>query len=103
MKKLINYITIFIIIIMAIFLTSLNSYAADRDPNSSKGFAEYDDEAAAQETQELIQEQQEEQANQQNTTNGDKPEETTSGVENNEVSNTANQAANEVEETNSMQ
>lgn len=105
MKKIvINCIIIFSIIITAIFLTTLNSYAIDRDPNSSKGFAEFDDEAAAQETQELIQEQQEEQENQQNTTNGDKPlEETSSDVENNELSNTDNQIANEVEETNSTQ
>ena len=107
MKKIvINCIIIFSIIITAIFLTTLNSYAIDRDPNSSKGFAEFDDEAAAQETQELIQEQQEEQENQQNTTNGDKPleeTETSSDIENNVLSNTDNQVVNEVEETNSTQ
>ena len=70
MKKIvINCIIIFSIIITAIFLTTLNSYAIDRDPNSSKGFAEFDDEAAAQETQELIQEQQEEQSKQQKQQN----------------------------------
>ena len=104
MKKIIkNCIIILSIIITSVFFISLNSYAIDRDPNSSKGFAEFDDEAAAQETQELIQEQQEEQENQQNTTNGDRPEETTDDVENDNLLDTDTQVANEVEETNSTQ
>ena len=100
MKKIIkNCIIILSIIITSVFFISLNSYTIARDPNSSKGFAEFDDEAAAQETQELVQ-QQEEQANQQNTTNGDRPEETTDDVENDNLLDTDTQVQNEINETN---
>ena len=99
MKKIIkNCIIILSIIITSVFFISLNSYTIARDPNSSKGFAEFDDEAAAQETQELV--QQEEQANQQNTTNGDRPEETTDDVENDNLLDTDTQVQNEMNETN---
>ena len=46
-----------IIVLSVIILISIQQNKVYADPNSSKGFAEYDDETAQQENQEMIQEQ----------------------------------------------
>jgi putative flippase GtrA len=56
MKKNRKLIIVAIIIILSI-ISSYKIYAVDRDPNSSKGFAEYDDAAAEEETKKLEEEQ----------------------------------------------
>lgn len=46
-----------IIVLSVIILISIQQNKVYADPNSSKGFAEYDDETAQQENQEMVQEQ----------------------------------------------
>lgn len=49
-----------ILLIILIFVCTINASSVYADPNSSKGFAEYDDAQAEEETQKMLEEQQKE-------------------------------------------
>lgn len=69
LKLCIRASKILVIIMILTMCFCLNSYSLERDPNSSKGFATYDDQAAAEEAKETIENDIEHQAIENNVIN----------------------------------